>query len=76
MNLDDEKRRLSRASWLVRKTMLKEQDDDLTGNLPDERIDAPWAREAEDRIAAYEAGEMQAIPSEEVFSEIGDEHDG
>ena len=39
---------------------------------PDDRIDALWAKEAEDRIAAYEAGEMQAISAEEVFAELHD----
>ena len=37
---------------------------------PDPQIDALWAREAEARIAAYEAGEMRAIPAEEVFAEL------
>lgn len=33
-------------------------------------IDALWAEEAEDRLAAYERGEMYTIPGEEVFREI------
>ncbi len=33
---------------------------------PDPRIDALWAREAEERMAAFEAGEMEAIPAEPV----------
>jgi putative addiction module component (TIGR02574 family) len=37
---------------------------------PDPRIDALWAQEAEDRLAAFEAGEMEAIPAEEVFKEL------
>jgi hypothetical protein len=37
----------------------------------DEEIDALWAREAEDRIAAFERGEVVAIPGEEVFSSLG-----
>lgn len=36
----------------------------------DPRIDALWAREAEDRLAAFEAGEMAAIPAEDVFTEL------
>ena len=36
---------------------------------PDPRIDALWAREAEDRLAAFRAGEMGAIPAEEVLDE-------
>jgi hypothetical protein len=42
------------------------------GQLPIERaeLDALWAQEAEDRIAAYKRGEMETIPAEEVFAEI------
>jgi hypothetical protein len=34
---------------------------------PDSAIDKLWAKETEDRIDAYEAGEMEAISAEEVF---------
>jgi putative addiction module component (TIGR02574 family) len=34
---------------------------------PDPAIDALWAQEAEDRIDAYDAGELEAIPAEEVL---------
>ena len=30
-------------------------------------IDDLWAKEAEDRINAYEAGQLKAIPAEQVF---------
>jgi len=33
-------------------------------------IDALWAQEAEDRIDAFERGEMAAIPAKDVFAEI------
>ena len=33
-------------------------------------IDALWAQEAEARIEAYEAGEIDAVPGEEVFAEV------
>ncbi|MBN2132759.1 MAG: addiction module protein [Sedimentisphaerales bacterium] len=33
-------------------------------------IDAAWGREAEDRIDAYERGEIGASPAGEVFKEI------
>lgn len=33
-------------------------------------IDALWAQEAEDRIDAFEHGEMTAIPAKDVFTEI------
>ncbi|MBP7828889.1 MAG: addiction module protein [Kiritimatiellae bacterium] len=35
-----------------------------------EAIDAAWAREAEDRIDAYERGNIAAIPASEVFEKI------
>ena len=34
---------------------------------PDPAIDALWAEEVENRISAYEAGELKAIPAEEVI---------
>jgi putative addiction module component (TIGR02574 family) len=37
---------------------------------PDAQIDEIWAEEAERRIAAYGAGQMKAIPAEEVFKEF------
>jgi putative addiction module component (TIGR02574 family) len=33
-------------------------------------IDALWAQEAEDRIDAFERGEMDTIPARNVFAEI------
>lgn len=33
-------------------------------------IDQLWAKEAEDRLDAYERGDIEAIPAEEVFTEI------
>jgi putative addiction module component (TIGR02574 family) len=46
--------------------------DELLASLDqaDARIDALWAKEAEDRLAAFEAGEMKAIPAEDVFAEF------
>ena len=37
---------------------------------PDPRLDELWAREAEDRLDAYDRGEMGAVPAEEVFARI------
>ncbi len=34
---------------------------------PDPGVDALWAKEVEDRIDAYEAGKLEAIPAEAVF---------
>ena len=35
-----------------------------------QNIDASWAREAEERVDAYDRGEMSASPAEEVFERI------
>ena len=47
--------------------------DDLIASLdrPDPAIDALWVREAEDRMAAYRAGELDAVDAEQVFAELG-----
>lgn len=35
-----------------------------------EEIYAEWSTEAEDRLRAYERGDMEALPAEEVFRRI------
>ncbi len=44
--------------------------DDILASLdePDPNIDTLWAREAEDRLAAYRRGEIKAIPLEQVLA--------
>ncbi len=37
---------------------------------PDPLLDELWAREAEDRLDAYDRGELGALPAEEVFARI------
>jgi putative addiction module component (TIGR02574 family) len=37
---------------------------------PDPTVDALWAKEADDRLAAFEAGQMEAIAAEDVFAEF------
>jgi putative addiction module component (TIGR02574 family) len=46
--------------------------DELVSNLdmPDPRIDELWAREAEDRLSAFQSGKIAAVSAEEVFSEF------
>lgn len=34
------------------------------------KIDALWAEESEDRIDAFEHGEMTSIPAKDIFREI------
>lgn len=44
--------------------------DDLLASLSedDPDIDARWAKEAEDRLAAYRRGEIKAVPLQEVLA--------
>ncbi len=44
--------------------------DDILASLdePDPNNDRLWAREADDRLAAYRRGEIRAIPLEEVLA--------
>lgn len=37
---------------------------------PDSHIDELWAREAEDRLDAYDRGELKAVSAAEVFNRI------
>jgi putative addiction module component (TIGR02574 family) len=37
---------------------------------PCKDIDALWVKEAEERIDAYEKGELRAVPAEDVFNKI------
>ena len=38
------------------------------------RIDEAWAKEAEDRIDAYERGDIKAIPAGAVFERIDQQY--
>jgi putative addiction module component (TIGR02574 family) len=50
--------------------------DDILASLEptDPAIMTLWAAEAEDRLAAYERGEIEAVSADTVFDEI--EHQG
>lgn len=37
---------------------------------PDPKLDELWTREAEERLDAYDRGELKAVPVEEVFDRI------
>lgn len=43
----------------------------LSLDRPDSSLDAQWLKEAEDRLAAYQSGELGAVDIEQVFSEPG-----
>jgi putative addiction module component (TIGR02574 family) len=38
-------------------------------HVPIADVEAAWARDIEDRVAAFDRGEMPAYPSEDVFAE-------
>lgn len=61
--LSDQARKLSPAERL-------ELVDDILASLdePDPAIDRLWAKEAEDRLAAYRRGEIKSVPLEEVLA--------
>ena len=44
--------------------------DDILASLdePDPGIDRLWAKEAEERLAAYRRGEIKAVPLQEVLA--------
>ena len=42
---------------------------------PDPQLDELWAREAEDRLDAYDRGELGAVPAEEVFARVDRQRD-
>jgi len=44
--------------------------DELLASLdePDPQIDRLWAKEAEERLAAYRRGEIKAVPLQEVLA--------
>jgi putative addiction module component (TIGR02574 family) len=41
--------------------------ESLQGTLSD--VEAEWKREIEERVAAYDRGELPAFPAEDVFAE-------
>jgi putative addiction module component (TIGR02574 family) len=42
-----------------------------TLDKPDPEISAAWAAEAQDRLAAYQRGELAAVDESEVFGDLG-----
>ncbi|TVS08716.1 MAG: hypothetical protein EA417_22155 [Gammaproteobacteria bacterium] len=45
----------------------------LSLDKPDPTLDAEWVKEAEDRLSAYQSGELAAIDAEEVFRALGEQ---
>ena len=44
----------------------------LSLDKPDPALDAEWLREAEDRLLAYQSGELTAVDADDVFLELGE----
>lgn len=40
----------------------------LSLDVPDPAIDVAWAHEADARVDAYDRGEIESIPAEDVFA--------
>lgn len=60
---------LEKAKSLPATQQLKLVEDLLDAlDHPDGDIDAAWAAEARDRLAAYRSGEVKAIPLEDVLA--------
>ena len=55
---------------LTARAELASQLLDSLEDISQEENDVLWAAEAERRYAAYKAGEMEAIPAEEVFARL------
>jgi putative addiction module component (TIGR02574 family) len=70
MDKDDE---IFRAALSLPGEARAELADRLLESLDEsdqDEIDARWTREAEGRIAAFERGEISAIPGDEVFTSL------
>jgi hypothetical protein len=52
------------------KKSLNENEVAIDSIFPDARLDDLWARESEDRLDAFDRGELVAVPAEEVFESI------
>jgi putative addiction module component (TIGR02574 family) len=55
---------------LTARAELASQLLDSLDHLTEAEADQLWAEEAERRYAAYRAGEMEAVPADEVFARL------
>jgi len=55
---------------LTARAELASQLLDSLDELSEEENDQLWAEEAERRYAAYKAGQIEAMPAEEVFARL------
>jgi putative addiction module component (TIGR02574 family) len=70
--MSDRVKELSREGRKLPPPERAELIDDLISSLdePDARIDALWAAEAEDRLAAIQRGEIPVQDAREVIAEL------
>lgn len=70
--MSDRVKELSREGRKLPPAERAELIDDLISSLdePDARIDALWAAEAEDRLAAIKSGEMGVQDLDEALAEL------
>ena len=68
--MTDATKSLSRQARQLTPAERLELVDDLLASLDesDSKLDALWAKEAEDRLAAYRRGEIKAVPLQEVLA--------
>ena len=55
---------------LTARAELASQLLDSLDDVSEEENDRLWAQEAERRYAAYKAGDIEAVPAEEVFARL------
>jgi putative addiction module component (TIGR02574 family) len=68
--MTDATKSLSRQARQLTPAERLELVGDLLASLDegDPKLDALWAKEAEDRLAAYRRGEIKAVPLQEVLA--------
>jgi len=68
--MTDETKTLSAQARKLSPAERVELVDSILASLdePDPNIDRLWAKEAEDRLAAYRRGEIKAVPLQEVLA--------
>ena len=73
--MTDAAKKLSAAAKVLSPVERLAVVDEILNSLdsPDPKIDALWAAEAEDRLAAYRRGEVRAVELSEVLSKYRSE---
>jgi putative addiction module component (TIGR02574 family) len=68
--MSEAKKSLSAQARRLSPTERLELVDDILASLdePNPSVDRLWAKEAEERLAAYRRGEIKAVPLQEVLA--------